>query len=101
MENPPAPAPPAPTPAAGGTPPISPPLAGRPEKTGREIELEIKLSKTEDTLDTLKKHLAESTKLLDGANKLPSTRTPGKTMLQDLEDFLGWPDSTPPPTNPS
>jgi hypothetical protein len=105
-------------PAGGGdgepTPPAAPPApAKKPAddgktaadvaaggKTAREIHLEKKLSVLEDGQNALKKELEEVNKFVAAAKKAPSARKPGKTILDELDDFIFPKAPAPPPAAP-
>lgn len=65
-------------------------IVRRGPKTKRELSLETHVSKLEDEKKTMMSQLSEMTKLVDGARLAPSVRKPGKSLLDEVNDFLGF-----------
>lgn len=57
-------------------------------KTAREIQLEKELARREDREADLLTQLEDANALLEGARKKPSATKPGKTVLDELNEFL-------------
>ena len=67
-------------------------IVRRGPKTKRELELERRFSELEDSKKTLEAQLKEMTRTVDAARTVPSARKPGKSLWDELQDFLGWGD---------
>jgi len=67
-------------------------------KTAKEIHLEKQVSVLEDGQNLLKQELAEVKKFVAAARKAPSARKPGKSIADEVNDFLFPKAPEPPPT---
>lgn len=93
-------------PVAGENSPPAPPsdtsadLARKAAKSKREIDLEIKLAEQEDRSRETAAELKKTKFFLEQARKAPSARKPGKSLLDELNDFVFPPEpaaAAPPP----
>lgn len=58
-------------------------------KTAREIQLEKEISTLQDKNTGLETQITDLTKLVEGARKAPSGKGDGKTLLDELNEFMG------------
>jgi hypothetical protein len=77
---------------AANPPPKTKPKGFQPKPKPSEdpVSLQKRISELEDELSAFKTNQAEAERLLEGARKAPSARTPGKSLLDEVNDFLGF-----------
>lgn len=76
-----------PAPASSETNPTAAETAAA-GKSKREIALEKKVSEHEDVIQGLRTELKGITDYVSEAKKIPSARKPGKTLIDELNEFL-------------
>jgi hypothetical protein len=62
-------------------------------KTAREVQLEKRLATLEDDHNSVKGQLKDAMEFITAAKKVPSGRNPKKSVVDDINDFLGFGDS--------
>lgn len=82
----PAPAAPLNPPAGAGT---SAEIVTKGKKGKKDVDMEVRVSELEDELGGLKARNLELENLFNGARTAPSPANPKKSLLDELNDFLG------------